>query len=68
MNDLDALMNADPVALLKDREGLKKIIAYYRSMRGEYEEGSKPQKTAGPKIDLKQLGLKKGPAPMRRRI
>lgn len=68
MNDIDELMDTDPLDLTSDDPRLEAIIAYHRQARANAEAGIKPKKADGPKgkIDLLSLGLvKKGP-PMRR--
>jgi hypothetical protein len=66
-NDIDELMDLDPVALTKNPAAVDAIIAYHRNNRAIVEGGAKPKKEAH-KIDLKALGLVKKTEPIKRRI
>lgn len=57
-NDLDELMDLDPVELTKNPAAVDAIIAYHRNARAKAAEGLKPKKPANP-IDLNKLGLVK---------
>lgn len=53
MNELDVLMNKDPLELsAQDIDG---IIAYQRQRRADFEAGVKPKKETGPKADIAGL-------------
>lgn len=65
-NDIDALMDLDPVELTKNPAAIDQIIAYHRNNRAKAAEGLKPKREAN-KIDLKALGLVK-PNNIKRRI
>ena len=66
-NDIDDLMDLDPVALTKNPAAVDAIIAYHRNNRAKAAEGMKPKRTANP-IDLKALGLVKAGPIVKRRI
>lgn len=67
-NNIDALMDADPLTLTPD--DITAIVEYHRRNRANHEAGVKPQKETGPKatIDLVALGIAKPAAPFKRRI
>lgn len=67
MNDIDELMDLDPVALTKDPSAIDKIIAYHRNNRAKAAEGLKPKREVN-KVDLKALGLIKAQPGLKRRI
>lgn len=52
MNELDMLMNLDPLELTRDSPELEAIIKVYRNQRANAEAGIKPKKEAGPKLNL----------------
>lgn len=60
MNELDELMNLDPLELTRDSPELEAIIKVYRNQRANAEAGIKPKKEAGPKLNLDAVmqGLK----------
>lgn len=64
-NDIDELMDLDPVALTKNPAAIDQIIQYHRNMRAKAAEGNKPRKAANP-VDLKALGLIKPKSILRR--
>lgn len=64
-NDIDELMDLDPVELTKNPAAIDAIIAYHRNQRAKAAEGNKPRKAANP-IDLKALGLVKPKGIVRR--
>lgn len=55
MNDLDALLNLDPLELAKDDRALDAIIAHYRAQRAK---GGKAKKETGPAQDLSSVMAK----------
>jgi len=58
-NDLDTLMDLDPLKL--SEQNITDIIAYHRRQRARRAAGEKPSRdTVGPKIDLSKIvsGLK----------
>ena len=73
MTDLDLLMSKDPLEMTA--EDIDEIIAYHRRRRATLAAGGKAPRAkkaegpAGPKLDLKKLGLVKAPsaAPLTRR-
>lgn len=64
-NDIDELMDLDPVALTKNPAAIDAIIAIHRNNRAKAAEGNKPRKPSNP-IDLKALGLVKPKSIVRR--
>lgn len=64
-NDIDELMDLDPVELTKNPAAIDAIIQYHRNRRAAASEGNKPRKAANP-IDLKALGLVKPKGIVRR--
>lgn len=66
-NDIDELMDLDPVELTKNPAAIDKIIAYHRNNRAKAAEGLKPKREAN-KVDLKALGLIKAQPVMKRRM
>ncbi len=52
MNELDILMNLDPLELTRDSPELEALIKAYRQQRANAEAGIKPKKEAGPKASL----------------
>lgn len=69
-NELDELMDLDPLELSSRPGGIDAVIAYHRQRRADAEAGIKPKREQGPtkKIDLLALGLKKPSEPMKRRV
>lgn len=59
MNDLDTIMDLDPVELSKDPKQIDRVIAYYRNYRAQRASGGKKaQKESGPVPKLEDiLGL-----------
>lgn len=66
MNELDTLMNLDPLDL--SAQDIDKIIEFQRRARRDFEAGVKPKKSTEEKkpLDLVALGLDKPKAPLRR--
>lgn len=60
MNELDELMNLDPLSLTRSSPELEALIKVYRNQRANAEAGIKPKKEAGPKLNLDSVmeGLK----------
>ena len=54
-NELDILMNLDPLELTRDSPELEALIKVYRQQRANAEAGIKPKKEAGPKVSLEGL-------------
>lgn len=52
MNELDILMNLDPLELTRDSPELEAIIKVYRNQRANAEAGIKPVKEKGVKVNL----------------
>jgi len=50
MNDLDRLMNEDPLNL--SSQDIDQIILLQRKARQNFEAGVKPKKETGPKMDI----------------
>lgn len=69
-NELDILMDLDPLTLASTEGGIEAIVAILRQKRAQSEAGIKPVKEKGPKvtIDLEALGIKKPTVPIGRRI
>lgn len=70
-NDIDLLMDTDPLDLTSDDPRLEAIIAYHRQARANAEAGIKPKKegsTTKTKIDLEALGLLAKKPPVVRRV
>lgn len=44
MNEINRLINLDPLDLIKDDAAIAKIVAYQRRMRALYDSGEKPEK------------------------
>lgn len=55
MNELDILMNLDPLELTRDSPELEAIIAIYRQQRANAEAGIKPKREKGPKASLDNI-------------
>lgn len=51
-NELDMLMNLDPLELTRDSPELEAIIQIYRQQRANAAAGIKPKKDTGPKVDM----------------
>ena len=51
-NDLDTLMNEDPMGLTLNDPKLDALIAHYRKQRANVEAGIKPKKERGPTVSL----------------
>lgn len=51
-NEIDDLMNLDPLGLTKDSPEIDAIIAYHRKNRALVASGVKPKKETGPKLDI----------------
>lgn len=66
MNELDILMNLDPLELTRDSPELEALIRVYRQQRANAEAGIKPKKEAGPKVSLTGIldGMIKKTAPV----
>jgi hypothetical protein len=63
-NDLEELFSRQPPYSDDD---LRQIIAKMRELRAQYESGTKPKKSTGPKeksVDLEALGLRAPPKPI----
>lgn len=66
MNEIDELMDLDPIELSRTPQAIDKIIQHYRNQRAKAAEGLKPKKEIK-KIDLASLGLSR-PKPTLRRL
>ena len=70
-NDLDLLMDLDPLELASTEGGIDAVIAVMRQRRAMSVAGVKPKKETGPKVklDLQALGFapKTTAEPIRRR-
>jgi hypothetical protein len=66
MNELDTLMNLDPLDL--SAQDIDRIIEMQRRARRDFESGVKPKKDTPPKqpLDLVALGLEKPKGTLRR--
>lgn len=64
-NEVNLLMERDPLDLAKDPEAVDKLILFYRRERAKMKEGIKPLKArkaeSGVKLDLVALGFKTPP-------
>jgi|JI10StandDraft_1071094.scaffolds.fasta_scaffold3553976_2 hypothetical protein len=69
-NEVDIIMDLDPLSLAKNPEALDALIAIMRNRRAMSEAGIKPKKETGPKakLDLVSMGLKKSVDPLKRRV
>lgn len=69
-NEIDILMDLDPLELAQVEGGIDGIVAIMRRHRALAEQGIKPKKEAGPKlkIDLVMLGLKAPEEEIKRRV
>ena len=69
-NEIDIVMDLDPLALAKTDGGLNAVIAVLRNRRAQAESGIKLKRDTGPapKLDLAILGLTKPITPMKRKI
>lgn len=54
-NEIDYIMNLDPLELTKNPEAIDKAILYMRKMRAQFELGVKPKKEQGPPPDLSNI-------------
>lgn len=64
-NEIDELMDMDPVELSRSPGAIDKVIQHYRNQRAKAAEGLKPKKEVK-KIDLASLGLAKPKTVLRR--
>jgi hypothetical protein len=55
-NDLDELMSRDPLDL--SSTDIDQIIDYHRRQRARRASGEKPQKPAGPSVDISHITKK----------
>ena len=62
-NEIDILMDLDPLELTKDDKALTAIIGYYRNARAQVESGAKPKKETGPKAKIDLSAIVKNLAP-----
>lgn len=70
-NDLDLLMDLDPLELASTEGGIDAIILVMRQRRTMAQAGIKPKKESGPKVklDLASLGVAVAKAePIKRRF
>lgn len=51
-NELDELMNLDPMELTRDSPELEALIKVYRNQRANAAVGIKPKKESGPKVSI----------------
>lgn len=54
-NEVDYIMNLDPLELTQQPEAVDKAILYLRRMRAQFELGVKPKKEQGPAPDLSNV-------------
>lgn len=68
-NEIDALMDLDPLTLNKTPGAIEGLIALLRNRRAQHEAGVKLKRDTGPKQDLSALlGIKAEPVTVKRRI
>lgn len=69
-NEIDQLMEEDPLELAKDEAKIAKVVAYHRNLRALREKGIKPAKADGPKVafTLDQIGLGTPKPDVKRRV
>jgi len=69
-DEIDFLMDLDPLALAGTDGGIDAIVQHMRNRRAMAEAGVKVKKETGPalKLDLSALGLKKPTEPIKRRV
>lgn len=62
-NNIDALMDLDPLSLTVDGPELAAIIAYHRKARANAASGTKAKRETGPKVNISEVMAKlAGPA------